>query len=244
LKICSLLFVSDTLRFEIVLTSSKTSILRRIPLFAGLSDPEIDAIVDRAIEKRYSGGEALFREGEECRGLYLLAQGNVKISKASGSGREVMLAMETAPSSVAEVPLFDGGPYPATVTAIGPVVAYLLTKPDFNHICRLHGEVPLKVLAVVGQRLRTLVRVVESVTFGSVRQRLARSLLEFGEQARADSFVLPVTHEELAFRLGTVREVVSRNLSRFQAEGLLQLRKRDVTLLDRPGLEREAETEF
>ena len=219
-------------------------VLRRIPLFAGLSDAEIDAIGNRAIEKRYADGEVLFREGEECRGLYLLAQGSVKISKASGSGREVMLAMETAPSSVAEVPLFDSGPYPATVTAVGEVVACLLTKTDFHHICRLHGEVPLKVLAVVGGRLRSLVRVVESVTFGSVRQRLARSLLEFGDQARADSFPLPVTHEELAFRLGTVREVVSRNLSRFQAEGLLQLKKRDVTLLDRPGLEREAEMEF
>jgi len=225
-------------------TAAHTAAFRQIPLFADLNDPEIEAIVSRAIEKHYSDGNVLFREGEECRGLFLLTQGSVKISKASGSGREVMLAMETAPSSVAEVPLFDGGPYPATVTAVGPVIACLLTKPDFHQICRLHGDVPLKVLAVMGKRLRSLVRVVESVTFGSVRQRLARSLLEFGDQARADSFPLPVTHEELAFRLGTVREVVSRNLSRFQAEGLLQVKKRDVTLLDRPGLEREAEMEF
>lgn len=226
------------------MTSAHSAVLRRIPLFTGLTEAEIDAISSRAIERRFSDGEVLFREGEECRGLYLLAQGSVKISKASGSGREVMLAMETAPSSVAEVPLFDGGPYPATVTAVGEVLACLLTKPDFRQICRLHEEVPLKVLAVVGGRLRSLVRVVESVTFGSVRQRLARALLEFGDLARSDSFPLPVTHEELAFRLGTVREVVSRNLSRFQAEGLLQLKKRDVTLLDRPGLEREAEMEF
>jgi CRP/FNR family transcriptional regulator len=155
-----------------------------------------------------------------------------------------MLAIEAAPSSVAEVPLFDGGPYPATVSAVGPVTAYLLTKQDFQHVCRVYCDVPLKVLAVVGQRLRQLVRVVESVTFGSVRQRLARALLEFGDQARGETFLLPVTHEEMAFRLGTVREVVSRNLSRFQAEGLLRVLKREITLLDRQGLEREAETEL
>ncbi len=155
-----------------------------------------------------------------------------------------MLAIETAPSSVAEVPLFDGGPYPATVSAVEEVTAYLVTKQDFQHVCRLNPEVPLKVLAVVGQRLRHLVHVVESVTFGSVRQRLARALLEFGDQSGAATFDLPVTHEELAFRLGTVREVVSRNLSRFQAEGLMRVHRRELTILDRTGLEREAETEL
>lgn len=150
----------------------------------------------------------------------------MKIFKASATGREVMLAVKAAPSSVAEVPLFDGRPYPATVGAVEDVTAYLVTKQDFQHVCRLNPEVPLKVLAVVGQRLRHLVRVVESVTFRSVRQRVARTLLEFGEQAPADAFALPVTHEELVFRFGTVREVVSRNLGRFQAEGLLRIDRR------------------
>ena len=128
--------------------------------------------------------------------------------------------------------------------AIDEVVAYFISKRDFQQVCRQHPEVALKVLAVTGRRLRLLVSLVESVTFGSVRQRLARTLLEFGEQAGRDSFPLPVTHQELAFRLGTVREVVSRNLSRFQAEGLVRVHGREVQLLDRAGLKREAETEM
>jgi len=219
-------------------------VLQRIPLLASLSPQEIAALADKAVEKRFAPGEVLFREGEDCRGLFLLGQGRVKIFKTSGTGREVMLAIEAAPSSVAEVPLFDGGPYPATVSAVDDVTAYLITEQDFQHVCRLNPEVPVKVLAVVGHRLRQLVRLVESVTFGSVRQRLARALLEFGEQAHADAFALPVTHEELAFRLGTVREVVSRNLGRFQAEGLLRIDRRQISLLDRSGLDREAETEL
>ena len=222
----------------------KELILKQIPLFATLAPAELAALAARAVEKRYAPGEALCHEGEPSSGIFLLGQGSVKIFKTSAAGREVMLAIETAPSSVAEVPIFDGGPYPATVSAISEVSAYLVYTQDFQRVCRQHPEVALKVLAVVGKRLRHMVRLIESITFGSVRQRLAAALLEFGQQAGKERFVLPVTHEELAARLGTVREVVSRNLSRFQAEGLLRVARRHVVLVDRAGLEREAQTEF
>ncbi len=222
----------------------KSEILARVPLFASLAPAEIHALAERAIEKRFAAGEMLFQEGEECAGLFVLGQGSVKIFKTSASGREIMLAVEAAPSSVAEVPLFDGGPYPASVIALSEVAAFLISKKDFQQVCRQHPEVALKVLAVTGRRLRHLVSLVESVTFGSVRQRLARALLEFGDEAGGTSFALPVTHQELALRLGTVREVVSRNLGRFQAEGLVRLHGREIEVLDRPGLEREAETEM
>lgn len=223
---------------------SKSEALSRTSLFAGLSDAEVAALANRAIERHYAPGEPLFHEGDECPGLFILSQGSVKIFKTSASGREVMLAVESAPSSVAEVPLFDDGPLPATVSAIDSVSAFLIGKTDFRQVCRQHPDVPLKVLAIVGRRLRTLVGIVESVTFGSVRQRLARTLLDFGEQAGRQTFPLPVTHQELALRLGTVREVVSRNLSRFQAERLIRIQSREITLLDPAGLAREAETEF
>jgi CRP-like cAMP-binding protein len=222
----------------------KQNVLARTPLFASLSAPELDAVAARAVEKRFAAGQSLFHEGEPCAGLFILGEGSVKIFKTSGTGREIMLGIDIAPSSVAEVPMFDNGPYPATVSAIDEVIAYLIRKEDFRQVCRQHPEVSLKVLAVVGGRLRNLVGLVESVTFGSVRQRLARALLEFGQMAGKDSFPLPVTHEELAFRLGTVREVVSRNLSRFQAEGLLKIQRRELFLLDRAGLQREADTEL
>jgi CRP/FNR family cyclic AMP-dependent transcriptional regulator len=229
---------------KITVTSRKSKLFQQVALFAGMTPAEAEALAGRAVEKRYEAGQVLFHEGDPCSGLFIIAQGSVKIFKTSGTGREVMLAIESAPSSVAEVPLFDGGPYPATVSAVNDVIAYIIAKRDFEQACRQSPELPLKVLAVVGQRLRQLVRIVESVTFGSVRQRLARTLLEFGEQAGANTFPLPVTHEELALRLGTVREVVSRNLSRFQAEGVLRIQRKEVHLLDLAGLEREADTEL
>lgn len=151
------------------------------------------------------------------------------------------LSVETAPCSVAELPLFDGGPYPASVRAIGAVGTLFLNKTDFQQACRQNPEVALKVLAVVGQRLRHLVAVVESVTFGSVTGRLARLLLEAARQAGSDAFDLPATHQEMASRLGTVREVVSRNLARLRAEGIVRVDDRRAQILDRAALEREAE---
>ena len=142
---------------------------------------------------------------------------------------------------MAELPLFDGGPYPASVRAVEPVVSLFVNKADFQQVCRQYPEVALKVLAVVGRRLRHLVGVVEAMTFGSVTQRLARLLLDASRQAGADEFDLPLTHQELASRLGTVREVVSRNLARFRAEGLLQVQGHRIRILDRAGIERESE---
>jgi len=217
----------------------KPAALSAIALFADFTETEVAALAQRAVEKRFDTGDMLFWEGETCQGVYLIAQGSVKIFRTSAAGREVMIAIESAPSSVAELPLFDGGPYPASVRALEPAVTLFINKNDFQQVCRQFPDVALKVLAVVGRRLRHLVGLVESMTFGSVTQRLARMLLD--ESHANATFDLPMTHQELASRLGTVREVVSRNLARFRADGLLRIQGRQVEILNRPGLEQEAE---
>ncbi len=200
-------------------------------------------LAQRAVERRFASDEILFWEGEPCDGVFVIIQGSVKIFRTSPGGREVMLSIETAPSTVAELPLFDGGPYPASVRAIEPVVSLFLNKSDFQQICRQYPDVALKVLAVVGRRLRQLVGLVESMTFGSVTQRLARLLLETSKAAGTDTFDLPMTQQELASRLGTVREVVARNLARFRAEGLIRMHGHQVQIANRAGIEREAESQ-
>jgi CRP/FNR family transcriptional regulator len=217
--------------------------LSEIALFAALNESEIQALAQRSVERRFASGEMLFWEGEPCTGIFLLTQGSAKIFKTSAAGREMMLSLEKAPCSVAELPLFDGGPYPASVRAVGPVLALFINKSDFQQVCRQFPDVALKVLAVVGSRLRHLVDVVESMTFGSVTQRLARLLLDISRQAGADEFDLVLTHQELASRLGTVREVVSRNLARFRAEGVVRIQGHQLRIVDRESLEREAEAE-
>jgi CRP/FNR family transcriptional regulator len=213
-------------------------------LFAALAPEERLQIAALSVEKRFDAGEPLFIEGLACEGLFVIGAGRVKIVKTSPSGREIMLASDTAPASVAEVPLFDDGVYPATVTAMEPTIAFLVRKEDFRRFCREHPEVPLKVLAVMGRRLRQLVTLIEAVTFGSVRQRLAKLLLESAEAQPGGVKAVPLTHEELSLRLGTVREVVSRNLSRFAAEGAIRVVKRQIEIADTVKLREEAEIEY
>ena len=219
----------------------RPDVLSRIPLLAGLSELELGALAQRAMERRFDPEEMLFWEGEPCAGIFLITRGSVKLLKMSGSGREMMLALETAPATVAELPLFDGGPYPASARAVDHVTALFINKSDFQNVCRQYPEIALKVLAVVGSRLRHLVGVVQAMTFGSVTQRLARLLLDAAQQSRSDRFDFALTHQELASRLGTVREVVSRNLARFRGMGLIRSEGGQLTILDRAALQHEAE---
>jgi CRP/FNR family transcriptional regulator len=212
-------------------------------LFEALSQSELQALAQRAVERRFAADEVLFWEGQECAGIFLIIQGAVKIFRTSPGGREMVLSMESAPATVAELPLFDGGPYPASVRVVEPVVALFINKQDFQQFCRQYPDVALKVLAVVGRRLRRLVFLVESMTFGSVTQRLARMLLEASKEAGSATFDLPGTHQEIASRLGTVREVVSRNLGRFRAQGLITIHDRQLQILNRAGLQQEAESQ-
>lgn len=212
--------------------------------FAELPEAEMRSLAQVAIPKRFDSGDHLFYEGDPCQGLWIITEGAIKILKASPSGRQLVLATQQAPSTIAEVPVFDGGPYPATVTALEPTSALLLLTADFLAACQRNPKLTLRFLHVFGSRLRQLVALVERITFGSIRQRLATELLLFADQAGSDHFQLPETHEELATRLGTVREVVSRNLSRFQSEGMLRVQRKDVEIVSRTALETEAATEM
>ncbi len=221
--------------------TSRTQLLSAIPLFAGLDQRELEALASHAAERHFAPDDNLFWEGDRAEGLYLLVEGAVKIFKTSASGREMMLDLVTAPSSVAELPLFDGGPYPASVRAVKPATTLFINKTDFHQACRQNPDLPLKILAVVGRRLRTLVLVVESITFGSVTKRLAKLLLDLSEEQKDGGIGL--THQELASRLGTVREVVSRNLARFRVQGFIRIEGREITVIDPAGLRSEMETE-
>lgn len=222
-----------------LLTVNKVQELSRIPLFSALDEHELESLSARAVERRFEAEANLFWEGDDCQGLFLLIEGAVKILKTSQNGREMMLDMVHAPSSVAELPLFDRGAYPASVRAVKPCTTLFINRDDFYQACRQNPDLALKLLAVVGRRLRQLVYVVESITFGSVTTRLARLLLDVSAEQPGEG--IPLTHQELASRLGTVREVVSRNLARFRVQGLIRMEGREIAIVNAAGLKDEAE---
>ncbi len=215
--------------------------LRKVPLFADLSESELAFLANHAVPRHYAPGELVFAEGDACAGLYVVESGSVKIFKSSAGGREQILAVETPGHTVAELPVFDGGKYPASVAAVNQATLLFVSKQDFYALCLEHPKVALKVLRAVGRRLRTLVGIIEELSFTTVRHRLVSLLLRFAHEGRHVGHVveiaLPASNQELAAQIGTVRELVSRNLSRLQAEGLIRIEGRTVTILNLPALQ-------
>lgn len=225
------------------LESNETT-LRKTQLFAALTESEMRTLCARVSWKRFGRGETLFNEGDPCHGLFVIAVGRIRIFKLSPSGREQLLAIEGPGSSFAELPVFDGGVYPASASALEDAELLFISRKDFQNYCREHPEVALKVIAVVGSRLRRLVGIIEDLSFTTVRQRLISLLLRLAQGAGTTTkqglrVELTTTHQDLAAELGTVRELVSRNLGRLQAEGLLEVDGRTIIVKDLPGLKRE-----
>ena len=216
--------------------SERIVVLRSVALFADLSEGELAFLGEHSSVKHFAANELIFSEGDPCQGLFIVQSGAVKIFKVAPNGREQVLSVERSGNSVAELPVFDGGNYPASTIAVEDSDLLFVRKEDFRALCLEHPEVALKVLRVVGRRLRGLVGIIEELSFTTVRQRLIAYLLRIsGGAARTKKSVelsLPVSHQELAAELGTVRELVSRNLSRLQAEGLIKLQARSVQIPD------------
>ena len=218
-----------------------SAVLEKTALFSSLTQPELHLLAARTVRKLFSAGELLFSEGEPCSGLHIIVRGKVRIFKTSASGREQVLAENVPGESIAEIPIFDGGPYPASAVAVEDADLAFISRRDFNAYCLEHPEVALKVLSVVGARLRRLVGIIEELSFTTIRQRLISALIKLAQNegkttARGIEFQLPSTHQELAHQLGTVRELISRNLMRLQAEGLLDVDARQIVVKDMKGL--------
>ena len=218
-----------------------SAVLEKTALFSSLTQPELHLLAARTVRKLFSAGELLFSEGEACSGLHIIVRGKVRIFKTSASGREQVLAENVPGESIAEIPIFDGGPYPASAAAVEDTDLAFISRRDFNAYCLEHPEVALKVLSVVGARLRRLVGIIEELSFTTIRQRLISALIKLAQNegkttARGIEFQLPSTHQELAHQLGTVRELISRNLMRLQAEGLLDVDARQIVVKDIKGL--------
>lgn len=137
----------------------REAVLESVPLFSELAPAELRALAQCAVARRYARGELVFSEGDACEGLYVIESGAVRIFKTSASGREQILGLERAVSTVAELPVFDGGSYPASVDAAEDSTLLLIRREDFQQLCLRHPEVAIKVLRVVGRRLRRLVTI-------------------------------------------------------------------------------------
>jgi CRP-like cAMP-binding protein len=218
--------------------------LRKIPYFANLTKQEMHALARRVSNKRLERGELLFGEGDSCKGLFVVAMGEIRLFNLSPAGREQVLAVRGPGSSFGDPVVFDGSNYSASASALEDAEVLFISRKDFQNFCCKHPEVMLKVIAEVGSRVRRLVGIIEDLSFMTVRQRLIARVLRLTQTSGTPSregvrVELTETHENLAAELGTVRELVSRNLSQLQAEGFLEVHGRTIIVKDLAGLRRE-----
>ncbi len=219
--------------------------LRELPLFASLSDAQLNRLLDAIEEQRYQAGAILFREGDPYSGLHIVRSGRVAMARHCGEREQIPCVL--GPGSPLDVAaLADGGPHAWTARALEPTQIYYLRSDLVYELVEINPAFRVALLQVVSARLRRLAEVISELAFKDVSSRLSGVLFQIAQQEgiatdqglRIDR---RLTARELAARAGTVREVVQRNLRRMEEARLITRRASHIVILDPDGLRRWAE---
>ncbi len=216
---------------------TRKSYLRQTPIFSVLSDEELDGIIPHVVKRRLKRNTVVFHENDPASAFYLVKTGRVKIYKAGPDGREQVLAILGDGQIFGDVPAFDGGPYPATAATMVDSEIYLIRSEDFQDLVRRYPEVALKIIRLLGQRLRQSMELVRDLSFKQVPHRLAGLLIKLGEEYGAEAgegvlIDLPLSRQELADIVGTSRETITRELKKMEREGMVEVDRRLITVKD------------
>jgi CRP/FNR family transcriptional regulator len=199
-----------------------------LALYPALSD--LPALLPRLQTMTVPAGTPLFQENQACKGFPMVIQGEVRVSRSGANGRELEL-YRVSPGEmclVSSASLFAHQPLTAHGVATGPTTLAMLSPADFETALAEPGFRNY-VLGLFAARMADLSALIEAVAFQRLDSRLAASLLGHGQQVR-------VTHQALADELGTVREMVTRLLHRFERDGLVQLSRECITIHNSAGL--------
>lgn len=175
---------------------------------------------------RVSAGTVLFEEGQPCRGFPLVLAGGVRVARGSAGGRHLEL-YRVSPGDLCVVStacLFGRAALSAHGVATADTELVVLSPAGFDRWCAF-PDFRRHVFGVFAERLDDLMALAEAVAFQQLDQRLARALLGHGA-------VLRITHQALADELGTVREIVTRLLKRFEAAGWVSLSRERIEIVD------------
>lgn len=206
-------------------TREREAVLAAIPYFRALPAADLGRVAARAVVRDVRRGERVFEEGAPAEGLFVVMEGRVRLVRVSRGGREQVLHAEGPGATLDEVPLLDGG-------GDGAHAAPLPAARRHRQACRRHPDVALGIIRVLARRVRTFAGLVEQLSLRDLTARTAGLLLAESRAAGATTFELGTTRDELAARLGTVRELVSRSLARLRKAGVIRVTGLRVTILD------------
>ena len=215
-----------------------------LQLFEGLSPRDLDSLASLASEVRFDKGRSIFLEGGEAKGFYIAKTGLVKIFKLAPDGREQIIHIYGPGEPFAEVPVFEGGAYPANAVAIEESALLFFPREAIRRLLTREPSLALAWLAVLAKKLRRFTIQLENLTLKESPQRLAAYLLDLADRndgsdspEGASVVELDMTKGHLAALLGTAQETLSSILKKMTEAGHITVKGRRIQLLDRPALE-------
>jgi CRP/FNR family transcriptional regulator len=198
-------------------------ILRKCGLFRNLSEQYIDLLGSEAIIRRFKKGHRIFRQGDECPGLYCVGSGLVRIFKVAPSGKDHVLHFADPGKTFAEVAVLGEFSAPAHAEAIEDTVCVVLPTERFQRLLRNHHELCLQLLSGMSFWVRQLIGLLEDIVLRDAGGRVARHLLEADPTGGREAFSLPVLKKDLASHLNLTSETLSRTLRRLAESGLIEM---------------------
>ena len=211
-------------------------------LFKGLPEEQLKKVEAISVESHFNRGDIIFSEGHEADGFYIVAQGRVKIFKVSVDGKEQILHIFGPNEPFGEVPVFSGQNFPAYAQAIAKSRLLFFPRSAFVELVTANPSLAMNMLAVLSMRLRQFTVQIENLSLKEVPGRLAAYLLYLAdEQGSTDSVTLNISKVQVASLLGTIPETLSRIFAKMSSSKLIEVKDRDVKLLNPSGLKELAE---
>ena len=209
--------------------SNGIDLLRLCPYFSSLDNDLLETVLEVSLKRTYHTGEILFHEGDGDASLHIVESGTVRIFKMSLEGREQVLRLMRPGDTFADVPAFDGGPYPANADAQERSTVLSIPRQPMLQLMRMHPDIALGALSTMATRLRHMTGLVEDLSLRRVMGRVANLLLG----AQSD---VQLSQSQMAAMVGTAREMVNRSLNTLVEQKVIELQGPHIIILNRDRL--------
>ncbi len=215
--------------------------LKDLSVFSLLDGDEIQSICQNGYLKEYRRGEIIFFENDSEKKLYLLVDGQVKLSMLSSEGREKVMTILQAGDIFGEISLFDHDPHPLTAEVLEKARLMILDWNDLEEIIMEQPRLALKIIEALSKKTRLLTSQVRDLVFHDAKGRLANLLIrfakDFGQKVDEGTMIeIILTHQEIANLLGVSRVTVTKTLNKLIDEGIIKIKERRIYILDNEGL--------
>lgn len=215
------------------------ALFTKIRHFDNLPRETLEHIAKVALPRHFDAGQVIYIEGEPAEIVYLLEQGWVKATRMSQDGREQAMMFFSSGEIFGDIAVFTEKEYPGTVVALEDVDVWVIPASEFMALAEQDIVLAMAIIRRLSERVLHYIGLVEDLSLRNVEARLANTLLQHAEICDGQLVVprrLWTTFDEMAVRLGTVRDVLSRALKTLESDGLLKVKRHQIIILDPKGL--------